>query len=267
MQPAVVDNDLYRRMGHAWWNDEVGEFSSIRFFVNPVRFGYFKGVLDRERGRAARGLRLLDVGCGGGILAEEFARLGLRVSGVDPAPESIEAAQAHAAESGLSIAYQTGSGEELPFADGAFDAVACCDVLEHVDDVDRVVAEIARVLEPGGLFFYDTINRTLASKVAMIWVMQEWRATAFVPRNAHLWERFIKPQELQGLLRRHGLVPRGVRGMVTRCNPLLALLNFRRRAKGRMSFQELGRRLAFCEGDDTRASYMGYAQRLPRQGP
>jgi 2-polyprenyl-6-hydroxyphenyl methylase/3-demethylubiquinone-9 3-methyltransferase len=261
MGTPAVDNDLYRRNGHAWWDDDIGEFSSIRFFVNPVRFGYFKRVLDQERGPAAGGLTLLDVGCGGGILAEEFARVGLKVTGVDPAAESIETARAHAAVSGLSIEYRTGRGEDLPFADAAFDAAACCDVLEHVDDVDRVVSEIARVLKPGGLFFFDTINRTLESKIAMIKVMQEWRSTAFVPPNSHVWERFIKPAELIQVLARHGLTHCGLRGITIRCNPLAAWLNFRRRAKGQITFRELGRRLAFCEGDDMHASYMGYARR------
>jgi 2-polyprenyl-6-hydroxyphenyl methylase/3-demethylubiquinone-9 3-methyltransferase len=262
MLAPAVDNDLYRRMGHAWWDDDAGEFSSIRFFIHPVRFGYFKRLLDQERGPVAGGLALLDVGCGGGFLAEDFARSGLRVTGVDPAPESILAAQTHAASSGLSIEYQTGRGEELPFADAAFDAVTCCDVLKHVDYVDRVVSEVARVLKPGGLFFFDTINRTFASKLVMIKVKQEWRATAFVPPNSHVWERFIKPAELGHVLSRHGLVQRGLRGVTVRCNPLSAWLNLRRRAKGRISFRELGRRLAFCEGDDLQASYMGYAERF-----
>jgi 2-polyprenyl-6-hydroxyphenyl methylase/3-demethylubiquinone-9 3-methyltransferase len=261
MKAPAVDNDLYRRNGHAWWDDDVGEFSTIRFFVNPVRFGYFKRVLDHERGPAVDGLTLLDVGCGGGILAEDFARLCLKVTGVDPAPESIQTAQAHAASAGLSIEYRTGAGETLPFADSAFDAVACCDVLEHVDDLNRVVAEIARVLRPGGLFFFDTINRTFESKVAMIWVMQEWRATAFVPPNSHVWERFIKPAELVALFERYGIEQRGLRGIVSRRNPLAALLDFRRRVQGKITFQELGRRLEFCEGDDIHTSYMGYAVR------
>lgn len=261
MKTQAVDNDIYRRNGHAWWDDEVGEFSTIRFFINPVRFAYFRRVLDQARGAAVRGLTLLDVGCGGGFLAEEFARAGLSVTGVDPAPESIQAAQAHAAAAGLSIAYRTSPGESLPFANGAFDLVACCDVLEHVDDLGRVISEIARVLKPGGLFFFDTINRTFESKVAMIWVMQEWRATAFAPPNAHVWEKFIKPKELAALFEQYGLAQRELRGIVSRRNPLAALLDFRRRVRGRLTFRDLGQRLAFCEGDDIHASYMGYAER------
>jgi 2-polyprenyl-6-hydroxyphenyl methylase/3-demethylubiquinone-9 3-methyltransferase len=256
-----VDNDLYRRLGHAWWDDDVGQFSTIRFFVNPVRFSYFKHVLDREREIACAKRKLLDVGCGGGLLAEEFARVGLEVTGIDPAPETIETARAHAFASGLSIKYQIGSGEHLPFPEGSFDHVACCDVLEHVDDVDRVIGEVARVLRPGGLFFYDTINRTFISKIAIIKVMQEWPSTAFAAADMHVWERFIKPAELVTLFERHGLEQREMRGIVPRRNPIAILLDFRRRVQGRITFKELGRRLDFQESEHLEGSYMGYAIR------
>jgi 2-polyprenyl-6-hydroxyphenyl methylase / 3-demethylubiquinone-9 3-methyltransferase len=256
-----VNNDVYRRLGHAWWDDDVGEFSTIRFFLNPVRCGYFKRVLDRE-GAIARSRRtLLDVGCGGGLLAEELARAGLEVTGVDPAPESIATARAHAAASRLAITYETGAGERLPFPDASFDYVTCCDVLEHVDDVDLVIAEIARVLRPGGTFFYDTINRTFISKLAIIKIMQEWRATAFAEPDTHVWEKFITPAELVTRFERHGLESREMRGLMPRRNPLGTLLDFRRRAQGKISFRELGRRLDFQESEHLDTSYMGYATR------
>jgi 2-polyprenyl-6-hydroxyphenyl methylase / 3-demethylubiquinone-9 3-methyltransferase len=262
MKPQqTVNNEIYQSLGHAWWDDDVGEFSTLRFWINPVRFGYFQRTLERERALGPGRRRLLDVGCGGGILAEEFARLGFEVTGIDPARETIETARAHAATSGLSIAYGTGAGEQLPFANGAFDHVVCCDVLEHVDDVDRVIGEIARVLRPGGLFFYDTINRTLVSKIAMIKVMQEWRSTAFASPNSHVWEKFIKPVELMAMLETHGLTPREMRGIVSGRNPVAILLDFRRRAQGKLTFKELGRRLDFQESDHLEASYMGYATR------
>jgi len=260
MTAKQVNNNIYRQQGHAWWDDDVGEFSTIRFFINPVRFGFFQRILAQAR-RLERGKRsFLDVGCGGGILAEEFARAGFAVTGVDPAPETIATARAHAAASGLAIDYQVGSGEQLPFAAASFDHVACCDVLEHVDDVDRVVSEIARVLRPGGLFFYDTINRTFLSKLSVIKVMQEWPATAFAAPNSHVWERFIKPAELVTILARHGLDQREMRGISPRrLNPISMLLNFRRRVRGKITFKELGERLAFHEDEHLEVSYMGYA--------
>jgi len=220
----TVDNDLYRRKGDRWWDDNCGEFSTIRFFVNPVRYGYFKRILD---GRGIAGVTLLDVGCGGGILAEEFARDGFKVTGIDPAPESIATARAHAAASGLAIAYDVGSAEALPYPDRAFDLVACCDVLEHVDDLGRTVAEIARVLKPGGLFFYDTVNRTFMSRLAVIKVMQEWQMTAFAEPNSHVWEKFIKPRELAQLMRSCGLAARDMRGISIKSGPIATLLGFR----------------------------------------
>jgi 2-polyprenyl-6-hydroxyphenyl methylase / 3-demethylubiquinone-9 3-methyltransferase len=260
-QAQKVNNDIYRSLGNAWWDDDVGEFSTLRFWINPVRLGYFKRVLEREQALARGRRRLLDVGCGGGILAEELARLGFALTGVDPAPETIDTARAHAALSGLSIDYCTGVGEHLSFPDASFDHVVCCDVLEHVDDVDRVVGEIARVLRPGGLFFFDTVNRTLISKIVIIKVMQEWRSTAFAAPNTHVWEKFIKPAELVAILERHGLAPGEMRGIVSRRNPLGTLLDLRRRARGKLTFKQLGRRLDFQESDHLDASYMGFATR------
>jgi 2-polyprenyl-6-hydroxyphenyl methylase / 3-demethylubiquinone-9 3-methyltransferase len=256
-----VNNEIYRSLGHAWWDDDVGEFSTLRFWINPVRFGYFQRVLSHHQVLDRGQCKLLDVGCGGGLLAEEFARAGFEVAGIDPAPETIATARAHAASSGLKIEYQTGSGERLPFADASFDLVACCDVLEHVDDVDRVISEIARVTKPGGLFLYDTVNRTFVSKMVMIKVMQEWRSTAFAAPNSHVWEKFIKPEELAYLFRRHGLEQREARGIVPRLNPIATLFEFRRRVQGKVTFKELGRRLDFQESDHLEGSYMGYAMR------
>lgn len=254
-----VDNDIYRRLGHAWWDDEVGEFSSLRFWMNPVRFRYFARVLGRGKTLERGQVGLLDVGCGGGLLAEEFARAGLTVTGIDPAPESIETARAHASASGLRIDYHVGCGETLPFEESAFDVVACCDVLEHVENLEGVLGEIARVLKPGGLFLYDTINRTMASKFAVIKVMQEWPSTAFVARGTHVWEKFVKPSELTVLLKRQGLDPGEMRGIQPRRNVFAVLLDFRRRAQGKISFQELGRRMDMQESDHLDTSYMGYA--------
>ncbi len=255
-----VDNDIYRRLGHTWWDDE-GEFSSLRFWINPVRFEYFVRVLEREKVLKRKQRKLLDVGCGGGLIAEQFARVGFEVTGIDPARETIDAARAHASAAGLCIEYQTGSGEHLPFPKGSFDLVACCDVLEHVDDVDCVIGEIARVLRPGGLFFYDTINRTFISKIGVIKVMQDWRFTAYVAPNTHIWEKFIKPEELVALFKRHGLEQRDMRGISPRCNPISILLDLHRRVRGRLTFKDLGRRLNFQESDHLEASYMGYATR------
>ena len=258
-----VDNDLYRRLGHAWWDDDAGPYSTIRYFINPPRAQYFARILQQQGLPGNNGATIVDVGCGGGLLAEEFARMGLRVTGIDPAPQSIETARSHAAAAGLDIDYRVGCGEALPFVDGAFDAVACCDVLEHVDEPAAVIAEMARVLKPGGLLLYDTVNRTLRSWFAVIKLMQDWPSTtifdAGVPVQAHVWDKFLKPAEVAALLRRHALDPREQRGIATSRNPLACWLGLRQRAKGLLTFQELGKKLDFRESDDLSVSYMGFA--------
>src|SRR3984885_4983499 len=114
-----VDNDVYDRLGGSWW-DETSLLNVLHGSVTPGRFAYFRAVLARQFGTGLSGLRVLDIGCGGGFLAEEFAALGCRVTGVDPSPASIGAARAHAAGRGLRIDYRVGGGEELPGPDAAF---------------------------------------------------------------------------------------------------------------------------------------------------
>src|SRR3954469_1125281 len=142
-----VDNQLYDTMADSWWDE--GGFLHVLRGLNPARFGYMRRVLVEELGIDPRGRKTLDVGCGGGILAEELARLGCEVTGVDPSEQSLEAARAHARQEGLAIDSRRATGEALPFPDATFELAYCCDVLEHVTDLRRVVAEIARVLRPG----------------------------------------------------------------------------------------------------------------------
>src|SRR5499433_795149 len=134
-----VDNDGYDRLGGSWWDE--GSPLNLLHGITPGRFGYFRDVLGRQVGTPVGGLRALDIGCGGGFLAEEFAALGCQVTGVDPSAVSIGTARAHAATRGLDIDYRVGTGEQLPAPDSAFDLAYCCDVLEHVSDLDRVISE------------------------------------------------------------------------------------------------------------------------------
>jgi 2-polyprenyl-6-hydroxyphenyl methylase / 3-demethylubiquinone-9 3-methyltransferase len=127
----------------------------------------------------------LDVGWGGGTLAEEFAATGFRVTGVDPSEKSLAPARQHAQSIGWPIDDQKGSGESIPFPDDTYPVVYCCDVLEHVRDLPKVMGEIYRVTKPGGVFFFDTLNRTLISKLVAIKIWQEWKSTAFMPPR--LW--------------------------------------------------------------------------------
>jgi 2-polyprenyl-6-hydroxyphenyl methylase / 3-demethylubiquinone-9 3-methyltransferase len=197
-----VDNAVYDRMADSWW-DERGFLHALAA-LNPARFGYMRRVLIEELQLAPVGLRVLDIGCGGGLLAEEFAQLGCAVVGVDPSEESLAVARMHAAGQGLAIGYHCATGEALPFADESFDIAYCCDVLEHVTDLPQVIAETARVLRPGGTYFYDTIDRTFQSRLIVIKLLQEWRWTALMPPRLHDWRMFVQPAELRREVVRHG---------------------------------------------------------------
>ena len=186
----------------------------LRTMLNPVRFGLFHTVLTDEGRIDPRGRTALDVGCGGGLLAEECARLGLLVTGIDPSTRSVLTAQEHAAQSDLTINYLAGVGEMLPFAEASYDVVFCCDVLEHLESPTRVIAESSRVLKPNGFFLYDTINRTLRSKIAVIWLFQQWHRTSCAPPDLHDWNKFIKPGELRKMMAQNGLQPRSMVGML-----------------------------------------------------
>jgi 2-polyprenyl-6-hydroxyphenyl methylase / 3-demethylubiquinone-9 3-methyltransferase len=253
-----VDNTLYNRPGDIWW-DETAGLSMLRTALNPARFGYFRTVLTERLRITPQAKATLDVGCGGGLLAEEFARLGCQVTGLDPAEPALQIARAHAAATGLSIDYRAGVGEALPFPDRSFAIVYCCDVLEHVADLERVIAEIARVLASGGVFFYDTINRTFLSKLFAIKLAQEWRATRFAPPGLHDWEQFIRPTELQALMSRRGLEPQEVVGLSLGARPIAGLRAIWQYKRGAITAGDLGRRLLARVGRNLSGAYAGFA--------
>ena len=162
------------------------------------------------------------------------------MTGVDPSQRSLVTAFKHAAQSDLRINYVAGVGELLPFANASYDIVICCDVLEHVETPASVIDEIARVLKPKGIFFYDTINRTLISKLVVITLFQNWRVTSCAPANLHDWNKFIKPTELRDMMAQHGLQNRVLRGMRPSANPIDLICQMRKR-KGRNLLWRVGK--------------------------
>jgi 2-polyprenyl-6-hydroxyphenyl methylase/3-demethylubiquinone-9 3-methyltransferase len=252
-----ADNTIYDQPGDIWW-DERQPLHAIRTALNPARMRYLRDVF-ASQGIDPVGRNIVDVGCGGGLLTEELAALGAHVIGVDPAAASIATASAHARQAGLDIDYRVGLGERLPVSDAAADIVVCVDVLEHVTDVDAVIGETARILKPGGLYLFDTINRTRLSRLVVIKVSQEWAATACMPAGIHDWQQFITPEELRAALARHNLDVRDYTGMAPGIAPLSLILLLRKLKKGRLSHGEFGRGAAFTLTKKLRISYLGYA--------
>jgi len=252
-----INNDVYKTQGDIWWKpDHV--LHLLKTSVNPWRVNYAINVLKKlnidPKGKAA-----LEVGSGGGILTEEICRMGFNTIGIDPADESLEAADDHAKAEGLSIKYEKGSGEQIPFADQSFDCVFCCDVLEHVRDLPKVIAEISRVLKPGGVFIYDTLNRTFISKLVAIKIWQECKRWAFMPPNLHVWKMFIKPDELKNLLSNTGFDWKEHMGSEPNISIPKMLGYLRKRARGEWTFADLGKKFWLVESKDMNILYGGYA--------
>lgn len=235
-----VDNEWYHRLGDAWWdpNGVVGPLHEI----NPTRIAYFCGVLGSLEGK-----HILEIGCGGGLMAEEYARQGAHVVGIDLSLPSVQVARRHSMDGELAIDYVGSQAERLPLPDASFDAVVTADTLEHVEDLSRVVEEAARVLKPSGCFVYDTINRTWMSRLLLVWLPQ--RIFRIAPPDTHDYQRFIKPAELHALMAKHGLRNCETRGLPLRRHPIAAAIGFARTRR-------LG---GFIINDNLATSYVGYA--------
>jgi 2-polyprenyl-6-hydroxyphenyl methylase/3-demethylubiquinone-9 3-methyltransferase len=187
----------------------------------PDRLAWFDRHIDWA------GNTVLDLGCAAGFMAEALADRGAVVTGVDPAADAVDAARRHAAPTGRAIRDDVGLGEELPYDDKAFAAVICVDVLEHVADMGKVLAEVERVLKPGGLFLFDTINRNPTTSLATITVAED--ILRLLPKGTHDPSLFIKPAELRDAMTRAGLRPEpmnrlGPRGVNQRGDLLFAPL-------------------------------------------
>lgn len=201
--------DKFSQMAHKWW-DLDGEFKPLHQ-INPLRTDY----IDRHAPLDAA--RVVDVGCGGGILTEALARRGATVTGVDLAKKSLKVAQLHALDQGLTIDYRCVAVEALAAEQPAsFDRVVCMEMLEHVPDPQSVVSSCAALARPGGWVFFSTLNRNLKSYLMAV-VGAEY-VLNWLPRGTHDYARFIKPSELTRMARNAGLELADISGM--RYNPL-----------------------------------------------
>jgi 2-polyprenyl-6-hydroxyphenyl methylase/3-demethylubiquinone-9 3-methyltransferase len=211
-----VEVERFSRLASDWWNAR-GPMAALHKF-NPVRLAYIR---DQAAARFARDpkkldclkdLRMLDIGCGGGILSEPLGRLGAQMVGADPSPENIAAAAAHAEQSGVAVDYRATTAEALAEAGERFDVVLAMEVVEHVADVKSFVATCAAMVKPGGLMIVATLNRTLKS-FALAIVGAEY-VLRWLPRGTHQWDKFVTPSELELAFESAGLDVIGERGVI-----------------------------------------------------
>ncbi|MDH0341605.1 bifunctional 2-polyprenyl-6-hydroxyphenol methylase/3-demethylubiquinol 3-O-methyltransferase UbiG [Chromobacterium haemolyticum] len=196
--------DKFSQLAHKWW-DMSGEFKPLHE-INPLRLGFI------DERAAITGKQVLDVGCGGGILAESMASRGAAVTGIDLAKKSLKVAQLHSLESGVAVDYRCVAVEELAEESPAsFDVVTCMEMLEHVPDPQSVVRSCASLVKPGGWVFFSTLNRN--AKSYLLAVVGAEYVLNMLPRGTHEYARFLKPSELSRMARNAGLDMDAVRGM------------------------------------------------------
>lgn len=203
----AAEIEKFSKLAEQWW-DPHGKFKPLHKF-NPARLEYIRRHaqahfnLDANARAPLRGLTLLDIGCGGGLLCEPMARLGAEVTGLDAAPNNIKIAELHAQGQGLRIDYRAGTVEELSRTQKRFDIVLNMEVVEHVADVPLFMSASARLLKPGGMMITATLNRTL--KAYALAIIGAEYVLGWLPRGTHSWEKFITPGELARHLEEAGL--------------------------------------------------------------
>ena len=216
---GTIDQDevaRFSRLSGQWW-DARGPMAALHKF-NPVRLAYIRDRAAQHFGRDPKrldslaGLRVLDIGCGGGILSEPLARLGASVVGADPSDSNIAVAQHHAAQSGLGIDYRNTSAEALAEASESFDVVLAMEVVEHVTDVGLFVGVAVEMVKPTGLMFVATLNRNMKS-FALAIVGAEY-ILRWLPRGTHQWDKFVTPNELEIALEQSGMKIAGETGVI-----------------------------------------------------
>ncbi|MFQ5901332.1 MAG: bifunctional 2-polyprenyl-6-hydroxyphenol methylase/3-demethylubiquinol 3-O-methyltransferase UbiG [Thermodesulfobacteriota bacterium] len=209
-----------------WWNPE-GSLKSLHE-INPLRFSYVRDNVDSLEGR-----KVLDVGCGGGLLAEEFAKEGALVTGIDIAPTALDAAKAHAEKSGLKVDYRLTLPCDMIEEGGSYDILACMEVFEHVDNVGAFVKDCSRLLKDGGHLFFSTLNKTLRAKLLAVFVAEN--ILNIIPKGAHDYEKFIKPSTLTYILKENSIAVQELKGIT-------------------FDFWSMGFRIS----DDLSVNYLGY---------
>ncbi len=213
VDPAEVEK--FEREAEAWWDS--GGLHRPLHVMNPTRIAIIKDAIvkhfgrDPKAGRPFSDLSLLDLGCGGGLVAEPMARLGARVIGADPGAANIKVAASHASRMGLAIDYACATPEDMAESGETFDVVLALEIVEHTDDPFRLIGLCAHMVAPGGLLVMSTLNRTLRS-LAMAKITAEY-LLRWVPRGTHAFRKFVTPRELRYALEAAGLTPSPPVGM------------------------------------------------------
>lgn len=199
--------DRFSAMAAEWWSP-TGKFKPLHKF-NPVRLTYIRDKaaenfgLDPKSPKPLEGLRVLDIGCGGGLLSEPVARMGATVVGADPSEKNIGIASTHAKASGVSVDYRPVTAEQLAEAGETFDIVLNMEVVEHVADVEFFMSTCSRMVRPDGMMFVATINRTM--KAAALAIFAAENILRWLPRGTHQYEKLVRPEELEGPMTASGL--------------------------------------------------------------
>lgn len=216
----AAEVERFQRLAKAWW-DPTGKFRPLHQ-IGPVRLAFIRDEFTRHfrlppgGARPFNGLKILDIGCGGGLISEPLCRLGAAVTAIDPGEQNIAIARAHAEPQGLAIDYRVATVEDLAAKGEAFDAVVCLEVIEHVPDVGAFVKACTALVRPGGIMVLSTINRTLKAYALAI-VGAEY-VLGWLPRGTHQWERFVTPDEMKRDCEAAGLTGTHVMGFTY--NPL-----------------------------------------------
>ena len=212
--------ERFSALAAEWWNPN-GKFRPLHKF-NPVRLAYIRDQIATRFGRDPRaaqpfeGLRILDIGCGGGLLCEPMARLGAEVVGADASSTNIEVAKLHAAEAGVTVDYRATTAEDLAAAGEKFDVVLNMEVVEHVADIDLFVGKCGEMVKPGGIMFVATINRTL--KALGLAIIGAEYVLRWLPRGTYKFGKLVRPEELERALTGAGLAVTDRSGVIY--NPL-----------------------------------------------
>lgn len=200
-----IEIDKFSQLAHQWW-DRTGEFKTLHD-INPLRLGYVERLAGGLSGK-----QVIDVGCGGGILAESMAQQGANVTGIDLAKKSLKVAQLHALDAGLEVNYRCVAVEDMAAEQpAAFDVVTCMEMLEHVPDPQGIVSACMALAKPGGHVFFSTLNRNAKSYLMAV-VGAEY-VLGWLKRGTHDYARFLKPSELTRMARSAGLEVADISGM------------------------------------------------------